>query len=176
MQFFTFKFALVPRTWNMLLYTLYLGEIFEVGDIAVLDEAKDVGATNRRQLAALYCGANSGFELIHCLVDRIMEIIGCPFVAVGDDTGYYIKLSNEPEFLPGRQASIIYRGKHIGTFGIVHPELMEQHASSILAITKFLKSLSLDPEQLRHFRSMLLSGTQHGELFVGWHSYIGIGC
>lgn len=99
-------------------------KIFEVGDIAVLDEAKDVGATNRRQLAALYCGANSGFELIHCLVDRIMEIIGCPFVAVGDDTGYYIKLSNEPEFLPGRQASIIYRGKHIGTFGIVHPEIL----------------------------------------------------
>ncbi|RVW17077.1 Phenylalanine--tRNA ligase beta subunit, cytoplasmic [Vitis vinifera] len=38
-------------------------KIFEVGDIAVLDEAKDVGATNRRQLAALYCGANSGFEV-----------------------------------------------------------------------------------------------------------------
>ena len=44
-------------------------------------------------------------QLIHCLVDRIMEIIGCPFVAVGDDTGYYIKLSNvkhlfSPYFLP----------------------------------------------------------------------------
>ncbi|GAB4860935.1 hypothetical protein Ancab_036096 [Ancistrocladus abbreviatus] len=99
-------------------------KIFEVGDVAVLNDKKDVGATNRRQLAALHCGANSGFELIHCLLDRIMEVVGTPFVPVGDNTGYYIKLSDEPEFLPGRQASIIYKGKHIGNFGIVHPEVL----------------------------------------------------
>ena len=28
-----------------------------------------------------------------------------------------------PEFLTGRQAHIIYKGKKIGTFGIVHPEV-----------------------------------------------------
>ena len=38
-------------------------KIFEVGDIAVLDEQRDVGAKNLRQLAALYCGANAGFEV-----------------------------------------------------------------------------------------------------------------
>ncbi|PKI71060.1 hypothetical protein CRG98_008525 [Punica granatum] len=99
-------------------------KIFEVGDVTLLDDSKDVGATNRRQLAALYCGTNSGFELIHGLVDRIMEVIGTPFVTVGDDSGYYIQLSDEPEFLPGRQASIIYKGKHFGNFGIVHPEVL----------------------------------------------------
>ncbi|KAK1551612.1 hypothetical protein Q3G72_001263 [Acer saccharum] len=99
-------------------------KIFEVGDVVLLDEKKDVGAKNRRQLAALYCGATSGFELIHCLVDRIMEVIGTPFVPVGDVTGYYIQRSNEPEFLPGRQASIIYKRKRIGIFGIVHPEVL----------------------------------------------------
>lgn len=99
-------------------------KIFEVGDVALLDDSKDVGARNRRHLAALYCGANSGFELIHCLVDRIMEVIGVPFVSVGNVTGYYIQCSEEPEFLPGRQACIIYKGKHIGTFGIVHPEVL----------------------------------------------------
>ncbi|KAI7748302.1 hypothetical protein M8C21_012109, partial [Ambrosia artemisiifolia] len=100
-------------------------KIFEVGDVTVLDELKDVGATNHRQLAALYCGATSGFELIHGLVDRIMEVTGTPFVLAGDNTGYYIELSNEPEFLSGRQASIIYKGKRIGTFGIVHPQVLE---------------------------------------------------
>ncbi|KAJ6957702.1 hypothetical protein NC653_039613 [Populus alba x Populus x berolinensis] len=99
-------------------------KIFEVGDIALLDESKDVGATNRRHLAALYCGTNSGFELIHSLVDRIMEVMGTPFVPIGDNTGYYIQRSNEPEFLPGRQASIIYKGKHFGNFGIVHPQVL----------------------------------------------------
>ncbi|KAH7528844.1 hypothetical protein FEM48_Zijuj05G0120900 [Ziziphus jujuba var. spinosa] len=99
-------------------------KIFEVGDIAVLDDMKDVGSTNRRQLAALYCGSTSGFELIHGLVDRIMEVVGVPFVPIDDDTGYFIKPANEPEFLPGRQARIIYKGNSIGTFGIVHPEVL----------------------------------------------------
>ncbi|XAR63860.1 Phenylalanine--tRNA ligase [Bertholletia excelsa] len=99
-------------------------KIFEVGDITLLDEMKDVGATNRRQLAALYCGANSGFELIHGLVDRVMEVVGTSFVQPGDNAGYYIERANEPEFLTGRQASIIYKGKRIGAFGIVHPEVL----------------------------------------------------
>lgn len=105
-------------------------KIFEAGDVVVLDDAKDVGAVNRRHLAALYCSSKSGFEVIHCLVDRIMEVVGTPFIPVdadtgiGDDTGYHIRQSNEPEFFPGRQASIIFKGKHIGNFGVVHPEVL----------------------------------------------------
>ncbi|CAI9114782.1 OLC1v1015583C1 [Oldenlandia corymbosa var. corymbosa] len=101
-------------------------KIFEVGDVVLLDESRDVGARNQRQCAALYCGANSGFELIHGLVDRIMEVTGTAFEETpGDNTGYYIKASDEPEFLSGRQADIIYKGKKIGTFGIVHPEVLK---------------------------------------------------
>jgi phenylalanyl-tRNA synthetase beta chain len=99
-------------------------KIFEVGDVVLLDSKKDVGASNRRLCSALYCGANSGFELIHGLVDRIMEVMGTPFVSAGDNTGYYIQRSEEPEFLSGRQANIIYKGKRIGVFGIVHPEVL----------------------------------------------------
>ncbi|KAG9454720.1 hypothetical protein H6P81_007624 [Aristolochia fimbriata] len=99
-------------------------KIFEIGDVVVLDPTKDVGAVNRRQLAALYCNANSGFEVIHGLVDRIMEVVGIPFVQVGDNNGYYIKPSQEPEFFPGRQANIVCKGIQIGTFGIVHPEVL----------------------------------------------------
>ncbi|KAJ9561884.1 hypothetical protein OSB04_007044 [Centaurea solstitialis] len=92
-------------------------KIFEVGDVTILDELTDVGATNHRQVAALYCGATSGFELIHGLVDRIMEVTGTLFVLPGDNM--------EPEFLSGRQANLIYKGKRIGTFGIVHPQVLE---------------------------------------------------
>ncbi|BAT76480.1 hypothetical protein VIGAN_01449100 [Vigna angularis var. angularis] len=99
-------------------------KIFEVGDVALLDDTRDVGAKNLRQLAALYCGANAGFEIIHGLVDRVMEKNGVPFVSPGDKSGYYIERSDEPEFLAGRQARIIYKGKHAGTFGIVHPEVL----------------------------------------------------
>ncbi|TQD79775.1 hypothetical protein C1H46_034638 [Malus baccata] len=99
-------------------------KIFEVGDIVLLDEKTDVGARNHCQLAALYCGATSGLELIHGLVDRIMEAVGASFVPLGDNTGYFIETSDDPEFLPGRQASIIYKGKRIGIFGILHPEVL----------------------------------------------------
>ncbi|KAK7347391.1 hypothetical protein VNO80_21921 [Phaseolus coccineus] len=99
-------------------------KIFEVGDISLLDDNRDVGAKNLRQLAALYCGANAGFEIIHGLVDRVMEKNGVSFVLPGDKSGYYIEQSDEPEFLAGRQARIIYKGKHAGTFGIVHPEVL----------------------------------------------------
>lgn len=46
-----------------MLFYLILVQIFEVGDVVLLDGTKDVGAVNRRHLAALYCGANSGFEV-----------------------------------------------------------------------------------------------------------------
>ncbi|CAN6457682.1 unnamed protein product [Victoria cruziana] len=99
-------------------------KIFEVGDVVLLNGESDVGAVNRRQLAALYCNANSGFEVIHGLVDRIMDIVGVPFVAAEDEIGYRIRPSSEPEFFPGRQASIIFKGMKIGAFGIVHPEVL----------------------------------------------------
>lgn len=34
-----------------------------MGDVVLLDETKDVGASNHRHFAALYCGATSGFEV-----------------------------------------------------------------------------------------------------------------
>lgn len=37
--------------------------------------------------------------------------------------GFYSYVMQNPEFLTGRQAHIIYKGKKIGTFGIVHPEV-----------------------------------------------------
>ncbi|XP_018806301.1 phenylalanine--tRNA ligase beta subunit, cytoplasmic-like [Juglans regia] len=99
-------------------------KIFEVGDIVLLDETTDVGATNRRQLAALYCGATAGYEIIHGLVERIMLVIG--LVPPDDNTTFYLKPSDDPEFVMGTQASIIYKGKRIGTSGIVHPEVLNK--------------------------------------------------
>ncbi|KAI5074707.1 hypothetical protein GOP47_0010668 [Adiantum capillus-veneris] len=100
-------------------------KLFEVSDVVILDPSKDVGAKNERRLAALYCNANSGFEVIHGLVDRVMQVVGIKTVPTGDDSGYFIQPSEEPEFFPGRQASIICKGSRIGTFGIVHPQVLQ---------------------------------------------------
>ncbi|KAL6585861.1 hypothetical protein OROMI_002505 [Orobanche minor] len=76
---------------------------FEVLYIAILD-AKDVG-----------------FEIVHGLVERVMEKNGITFVSPGDISGYYIERSDEPEFLAGRQARVIYK---IRTLGIVNAEVL----------------------------------------------------
>ncbi|MCO5602236.1 hypothetical protein L7F22_056364 [Adiantum nelumboides] len=100
-------------------------KLFEVSDVVILDPSKDVGAKNERHLAALYCNANSGFEVIHGLVDRVMQVVGIKIVPTGDNTGYYIQPSKEAEFFPDRQASIICKGSRIGSFGIVHPQVLQ---------------------------------------------------
>jgi phenylalanyl-tRNA synthetase beta chain len=51
-------------------FAMLCGQIFEVGDVVALDTSRDVGASNNRRLAALYCNSNSGFEVIHMTILR----------------------------------------------------------------------------------------------------------
>lgn len=107
-------------------------KLFEVSDIVRLDSKADVGAANSRHLAAVYSNLNSGFEVIHGLVDRLFEVVGIRPAEFDKTTskysedGYYITPSQEPEYFTGRQANIIYKGSCIGSFGIVNPKVMQR--------------------------------------------------
>jgi phenylalanyl-tRNA synthetase beta chain len=46
--------------------------------------------------------------------------------SVGSIDGYYIKESQNPTFFPGRCADIYYAGNVIGSFGVVHPKVLER--------------------------------------------------
>lgn len=96
-------------------------KIFEAGDVVALDESRDVGASNNRRLAALYCNVTSGFEEILGLVMRIMQVVRKPHEPANVN---FIRPSNEPQFFPNRQCYIIYNDKSIGAFGVVHPEVL----------------------------------------------------
>lgn len=52
--------------------------LFEVSDVVLLDSAKDVGARNERRLVAVNVNRESGFEVIHGLLNRIMDVLGVP--------------------------------------------------------------------------------------------------
>uniref|UniRef100_M8BTI8 phenylalanine--tRNA ligase n=1 Tax=Aegilops tauschii TaxID=37682 RepID=M8BTI8_AEGTA len=98
--------------------------IFEVGDVVSLDTSRDVGASNNRRLAALYCNSNSGFEEIMGLVDRIVKIVRAPHINFGQT--YYVP-SSEPEFFTKRQCKIVMSdGKQVGYLGIVHAEVLRK--------------------------------------------------
>jgi phenylalanyl-tRNA synthetase beta chain len=99
-------------------------KIFEVGDVVALDTSRDVGASNNRRLAALYCSSNSGFEEIMGLVDRIVKIVRAPHITFSHP--YYVE-TNEPEFFTKRQCKIVTSdGKQVGYLGIVHAEVLRK--------------------------------------------------
>jgi len=125
-----------------------------------------VGAKNSRKLCAVYAGKTSGFEIIHGLVDRIMTLTEVApeqqYIAnstkgleetyrVAREGWFYTirELTEESDhpyagtYFPGRAAEILLtkpeweeKQVSIGTFGILHPEVLEnfdvQYPSSAL--------------------------------------------
>ena len=52
-------------------------KLFEVSDTVHVDAAEDVGASNRRRLCVVYSNVEtSGFEVVHGLVERILNMLG----------------------------------------------------------------------------------------------------
>ncbi|XP_075386451.1 phenylalanine--tRNA ligase beta subunit [Tenrec ecaudatus] len=97
-------------------------KLFEVSDIVVKDPSTDVGARNYRHLCAVYYNRNPGFEIIHGLLDRIMQLLQVP---PGEKKGgYTIRASEGSAFFPGRCAEIFARGQSVGKLGVLHPDVI----------------------------------------------------
>lgn len=105
--------------------------LFECGDVVLRDDAEETGARNRRKLGAIFCGKSAGFEIIHALADRILQLNRVTFRASNDTSAppsdlnsvYSLQESHSPTFFPGRQANIVRNGQVVGQFGILHPEV-----------------------------------------------------
>ncbi|XP_050435827.1 phenylalanine--tRNA ligase beta subunit [Adelges cooleyi] len=98
-------------------------KLFEVSDVVLRDLKSEVGARNERRVCALYYGKTPGFEIVHGLMDRLMQILNLQF-SPKDGNTYQIKSANDESYFPGRCAQIYYRGVSIGVMGVVHPEVI----------------------------------------------------
>ncbi|XP_059803648.1 phenylalanine--tRNA ligase beta subunit isoform X1 [Hypanus sabinus] len=96
-------------------------KLFEISDVVLKDPSKDVGAKNERHLCALYYNKNPGFEVIHGLLDRIMQLLD---LKPGHANGYYIQAADDSTFFPGRCAEIFAKGHSIGKLGVLHPDVI----------------------------------------------------
>ena len=68
-------------------------KIFECSDVAVQDPKAERRARNYRRLCAVYMDRKAGFEVAHGLLDRVMQILGVPFLQTKENEkayGYYI--------------------------------------------------------------------------------------
>lgn len=109
-------------------------KLFEVSDVILLSPTSDVGAVNRRRLVAVNCDRSSGFEVVHGLLNRVMQVLGVPLVGDTDPEaqrqaqryggGYEWRADDSPTFFPGRHASVYARGERVGEFGVVHPDVL----------------------------------------------------
>ena len=46
--------------------------------MVLLAPEREVGARNERRLVAVVCNREAGFEVIHGLLNRVMEVLGVP--------------------------------------------------------------------------------------------------
>lgn len=97
-------------------------KLFEIADVVVKDSDKDVGTRNQRNLCAVYYNKKPGFEIIHGILDRIMQLLDVPILDEQSPNGYCIKAYDNPTFFPGRCAEIIVDGRSIGSLGVLHPQ------------------------------------------------------
>jgi len=101
-------------------------KLFEISDVVLKDGARDVGAKNERQLCALYYNKSPGFETVHGLLDRVMQLLEVPSVLQGDSAGYFLRGSDDSTYLPGRSAEIVAYGTVVGRLGVLHPETLSK--------------------------------------------------
>ena len=91
-------------------------KIFEIGKVAFLDESENTGTKTIQSLGFMTAANNANFNDLASEVASILYFL---------DHKYEVKEASDPRFIPGRQAAIIVKGKQIGIFGEVHPQVLE---------------------------------------------------
>ncbi|KAL0078849.1 DNA-binding transcription regulator [Phycomyces blakesleeanus] len=110
-------------------------KLFEVSDVGFKDETKERRARNERRVCATYTSKASGFEVIHGLLNRLMEMFMTSLISKSSTKlGYWIEESENPTYFPGRSADIHLRYVDsetnerkeivVGSFGVLHPTVL----------------------------------------------------
>lgn len=95
---------------------MYPHKIFEIGKVAYLKEDENTGTITRQHLGFMTASANANFNTLASEVSSLVYFL---------DHEYKVEESNDPRFIPGRQAKLIVDGKEAGVFGEVHPQVLE---------------------------------------------------
>lgn len=89
--------------------------LFEIDNVVELDDSAPTGAAEKRHVAFVETGRDSGFATARSVVDAMLRELGwqAEYAAI-----------NQGTFVEGRAASIAVEGKSIGILGEVHPEVL----------------------------------------------------
>jgi len=95
----------------------YPHRIFEVGEVAVLDPAHNMGTRTDLLLAALISHPTANFSEMHSFLDILLYYLGIE---------YKLDPAEHPLYLPGRCGRINASGREAGFIGELRPEVLER--------------------------------------------------
>ena len=96
--------------------SVYPHKIFEVGKIAWLDGAENYCSKTCQFSGFLHSGTDANFNTAAAELQTLFYYLS---------REYNVEESSDSRFIPGRAAAVIYKGKHIGVFGEIHPKVLE---------------------------------------------------
>ena len=97
-------------------------KIFEIGKVAYLCGEENTGTRTRQHLGFLTAASNANFN------DAASEVAALLYFL---DHTYEVQESTDPRFIVGRQAAVLVRGKAVGVFGEVNPQVLENWAVTV---------------------------------------------
>ena len=92
---------------------------FEIGKVAYIQPEENTGTRTRQNIGFLTCANSASFN------DAASEMSALLYYL---DHTYQVAESDDPRFIPGRQAHVLVNGKPVGIFGEVHPQVLTNWA------------------------------------------------
>jgi phenylalanyl-tRNA synthetase beta chain len=97
-------------------HSAYPHKLFEIGKLAFWDKDDRSNPVTRQYVGFLHAERDANFNVIAAQIQTLFYYIAREFD---------VEEANDPTFIPGRAAALLYEGKPIGVFGEVHPEVLE---------------------------------------------------
>ena len=107
-------------------HAVYPHSIFEIGKITVKDPEDNSGTRTIDSLGFFSSNAAIGYNDAASYINTLMYFLRKEYTLAeaGDD----------PRFIPGRAAVIMYNGERVGIFGETHPQVLESWGCSMPSI------------------------------------------
>jgi phenylalanyl-tRNA synthetase beta chain len=103
-------------------HSVYPHRIFEIGKVAYRNEAENYETSTRQYAGFLHADRDANFNTAAAQMQTLFYYLS---------REYEVAESDDPRFIPGRAASVLYKGKSIGVFGEIHPEVLENWGLTI---------------------------------------------
>lgn len=97
-------------------HAVYPHNIFEIGKVALVDHNDNYGSVTKNFLGFMTADSEGGFNLVNSQVSAIFYYLSKEYTLVEVE---------DPRFITGRVAQIMYNGEKAGVFGEVNPVVLD---------------------------------------------------